>query len=918
MLPEVQAYGPGARFGPADDPYEICEEIGSGAAARVYACKLVRTGDRFAVKVMQLSRMRMMADFEQHITKLNREVEILQNLKHPRIVNLINVCRTENWCFIVMELVFGGELFDQIVKNKCFNEIEARYIFRQLLEAIGYMHGRNVIHRDLKPENILIASTKEAPDPPGGKLRDVKVADFGLSKVVNDGQSQAKTFVGTPQYWAPEVLAVERQGGSYTQAADFWSLGAVLFVMLVGRYPFDGKKMPLEAQIQSAAYNMNTAAWSRISDDAKDLVKGLLKVSPSDRLGLEACWRHSWVIGTGSYSPLMPIANTENGCQVTEVLNSSSSSLGGPVGVVTQPSQTSDNSVASVERNDSVEEKPQTASSHVPRISVQPAPEAQQAPAVAAHDSGQETIFCLSELLNLQVSIANSLEMACLAFRHADVELCDAIRDTLFQARELSQHGSNIVSRYAQVAQQVGEMVLPDLTLAVQEKEPSLAVSLLGMVKGWVTQMKADGEEMQARYHRLQESVQALVKRAQQTKRESDRRLGEAVQAVEAEHLGQPPPLSPRTQQVVALMPPTSGLASMAHNTFGGATPSSEPAAAYPTGSQDGYNARTVGGGGFGGVPISLAPGALQEGGGARSSTDCGQQEALVAYNMNSWTQQLFDQLTVLQDKQVGPPDGASTAGSAAAQTTAIEPRNNNAARDRDEAWKRDILELLFMAPGVLPSQLPVDEATGAPPRCDSVHTDEGGRHRDRGRTATDDVAMGAGDVSPTMAPTSDETAMVLRVSQNAAKRERRESAVAAVAEAITHSSASLLRALRELKRVDEILQGCTSFWSNMDGTVQKLAQMKEHTETLVRYAGNSKNLRDRFEQRVDDYSRFWSSLERLCKQYVTDHQAASKRTYEMIREASDFADVVDTQRAAQAARIQVRAMAALADRRSS
>merc|ERR1711879_634469 len=99
-------------------------------------------------------------------------------------------------------------------------------------------------------------------------------------------------------------------------------------------------------------------------------------------------------------------------------------------------------------------------------------------------------------------------------------------------------------------------------------------------------------------------------------------------------------------------------------------------------------------------------------------------------------------------------------------------------------------------------------------------------------------------------------------------------------AQAASRTSASLLRALRELKRVDEILQGCSAFWQNMDGTVQKLAQMKEHTECLVNFAANSARLRERFAQRLTEYTSFWSSLERLCRQYCIDHHASSKKMY--------------------------------------
>merc|ERR1712190_479468 len=117
--------------------------------------------------------------------------------------------------------------------------------------------------------------------------------------------------------------------------------------------------------------------------------------------------------------------------------------------------------------------------------------------------------------------------------------------------------------------------------------------------------------------------------------------------------------------------------------------------------------------------------------------------------------------------------------------------------------------------------------------------------------------------------------------------------------EAIRNSSGALLRALRELKRVDDILQGCSTFWANMDGTVQKLSQMKEHTECLVRFASNSKPLQERFEQRLGEYTSFWASLERLCRQYCIDHQAAATRMYEVIREVADAADVIDTAQSA-------------------
>ncbi|CAK0868734.1 unnamed protein product [Prorocentrum cordatum] len=132
-------------------------------------------------------------------------------------------------------------------------------------------------------------------------LLDVKIADFGLSKVIAEGASLAKTVAGTPQYWAPEVRDVQACGGSYSQAADLWSLGVVLFVMLCGKYPFDGHKLSLQEQVQRASVNMGKRG---ISDEAKDLVRGLLKVNPSERLRLEGCFCHPWFTGAGQLQNL--------------------------------------------------------------------------------------------------------------------------------------------------------------------------------------------------------------------------------------------------------------------------------------------------------------------------------------------------------------------------------------------------------------------------------------------------------------------------------------------------------------------------------------------------------------------------------------------------------------------------------------
>merc|ERR1719191_1439783 len=131
-----------------------------------------------------------------------------------------------------MELVGGGELFDHIVGRGRLPEDEARYVFLQIVEGLKYIHSKNIIHRDLKPENILIDQKHSRQG-----LLEVKLSDFGHSKLINDGYSTALTRVGTPQYWAPEVSDPAKAALGYTQAVDLWSLGVVLYVMLIGSYP---------------------------------------------------------------------------------------------------------------------------------------------------------------------------------------------------------------------------------------------------------------------------------------------------------------------------------------------------------------------------------------------------------------------------------------------------------------------------------------------------------------------------------------------------------------------------------------------------------------------------------------------------------------------------------------------------------
>mmetsp|Transcript_91163 Transcript_91163/g.190644 ORF Transcript_91163/g.190644 Transcript_91163/m.190644 type:complete len:723 (-) Transcript_91163:196-2364(-) len=289
-------------FGPKEDPrkYAILEELGQGATATVYKC--MKGNQVFAAKTISLSKLRLQPGFQRIADTLRREVSILFSLRHPRIVSLHDVIESPDGgqpdkLYLVMELVPGGDLFDKIVEKGALREQPAaRYVFIQIAEGLQYIHSKDIVYRDLKPENILVDQQKSRND-----FIEIKLTDFGHSKLVNDGYSTALTKVGTPQYWAPEVNDADQTRRSYTQAVDLWSLGVVLYVMVIGAYPFDGHGSSIDQQIRTAHVVFRTNALGlEVTEPARELIKSLIKVDPLQRLSLKECLNHRWVRAEGA------------------------------------------------------------------------------------------------------------------------------------------------------------------------------------------------------------------------------------------------------------------------------------------------------------------------------------------------------------------------------------------------------------------------------------------------------------------------------------------------------------------------------------------------------------------------------------------------------------------------------------------
>lgn len=268
--------------------YTITKTLGVGAYGQVKLAFEKNTCEKCAIKIIQKKKFTINGRNNHPNTQILSEVNILKKLEHPCIIQIKEVIDTPDTVYIVLELVEGGELFDKVVSIGQYNESSAKLLFYQMVLAIKYLHDQGISHRDLKPENILLSSADTQDTL-------IKVTDFGLSKFFNT-TSIMKTFCGTPNYLAPEVLQTKGEG-SYTNKIDNWSLGVILYILLVGYPPFseENTQVSLEKQITRGMYEFPKEFWSNVSGDAIDLVKKLMCVDPVKRASLEQVLEHRWI-----------------------------------------------------------------------------------------------------------------------------------------------------------------------------------------------------------------------------------------------------------------------------------------------------------------------------------------------------------------------------------------------------------------------------------------------------------------------------------------------------------------------------------------------------------------------------------------------------------------------------------------------
>lgn len=298
---------------PGLERWELLEKMGDGAFSNVYRAKDL-TGDagEVAIKVVRKFEMNNMQR-----ANILKEVQIMRQIDHPNIIKLIDFSESRQYYYIILELAPGGELFHQIVRLTYFSEDLSRHVITQVAEALEYLHEeRGVVHRDIKPENILfepipiVPSKVPKPKQPGdedkvdegefikgvgsGGIGRIKIADFGLSKIVWDNQTM--TPCGTVGYTAPEIVKDER----YSKSVDMWALGCVLYTLLCGFPPFYDESIEvLTEKVAKGQYTFLSPWWDDISKSAQDLITHLLTVDADKRYTITEFLAHPWIKGSG-------------------------------------------------------------------------------------------------------------------------------------------------------------------------------------------------------------------------------------------------------------------------------------------------------------------------------------------------------------------------------------------------------------------------------------------------------------------------------------------------------------------------------------------------------------------------------------------------------------------------------------------
>jgi len=266
--------------------YNFIAELGQGTYGSVFRIEDKFTGEIHACKKVNKKQIKRQ-------DRLKIEIDLLKSSDHQNIVKLYEIYEDNIFIYLVMEECKGGELFQVLAEraksgNK-YTEREAALIFKQIMSAIFYCHNNGVCHRDLKPENILFVEKSD--------LKQIKLIDFGLSKLFTPSNNHMNSIVGTIYYMSPELFS-----GTYNEKCDVWSAGVILYILLSGRPPFFGKTpSEITKKIANFEYNFNHKEWKNVSQESRNLIEKIF-VHSGTRLSSLEVLQHNWVQELAFYS----------------------------------------------------------------------------------------------------------------------------------------------------------------------------------------------------------------------------------------------------------------------------------------------------------------------------------------------------------------------------------------------------------------------------------------------------------------------------------------------------------------------------------------------------------------------------------------------------------------------------------------
>lgn len=283
MMGDVQSKNLQAKKTAITDDYKLSNNVlGLGINGKVVECYSKADGRKYALKALR------------DVPKARREIELhCRASACEHIVKIIdvyeNVFNGHKCLLLVMECMEGGELFSRIQEraDSAFTEREGARVIYEICRAIEFLHTNDIAHRDLKPENLLYTSTHADAV--------LKLTDFGFAKETNSYKS-LQTPCYTPYYVAPEVLGPEK----YDKSCDMWSLGVIMYILLCGYPPFYSNhgapiSPGMKKRIRNGQYEFPKNEWSRVSSDAKELIRGLLKTDPDERLTIREVMANKWI-----------------------------------------------------------------------------------------------------------------------------------------------------------------------------------------------------------------------------------------------------------------------------------------------------------------------------------------------------------------------------------------------------------------------------------------------------------------------------------------------------------------------------------------------------------------------------------------------------------------------------------------------